>query len=41
MPFVATCLGLLACAFNSISGTIGIENIYLTALAMLAFEAAR
>ena len=41
MPFVATCLGLVACAFNSISGTIGMENIYLTVLAMLAFEAAR
>jgi hypothetical protein len=41
LPFVAMFLGLTTCVFNSLSGTIGIENIYLTALSMLAFEAAR
>ena len=41
MPFVAVCLGLCACAFNASSCYIGIENIYLTSLALLAFESAR
>ena len=38
---VAFPLGLATCILNSMSGNIGMENIYMTAMSLLAFEAAR
>ena len=41
MPSVAFTLGFMAAALNCCPGTLGPVNVYLTSLALLAFEAAR
>jgi hypothetical protein len=41
MPGVAFTLGFMAAALNCCPGPLGMVNVYLTSLALLAFEAAR
>lgn len=41
MPIVALAIGLFAAGFNCASETIGMANVYLTSLALLAFEGVR